>query len=458
MSTIYPDADLRNADWTKATWDLPPYKSPEFMALLQRLGITLAKFKTLPVFQFSQYAKGNGSAKITDATIRQATALLEPFSVSASIMQPRARQYAFTRDSAPLSAREFLTHLMEAELTELPGDALRLRAFVRDGGPGSGDFNHPGRPPEVGGSAPGHGGPVGKSSERAATAAPAKSETPATSTPVAQPVRSMAPVYGRGMLARVQTLIAEQSARTKQERADVKAANKVVRATHESNAYKALYAAQSRVRSADEALRTAIHQELKIDNAAKILAYPVVDDNDKYRADKEQEIRDGVEFVRGITSASLLDGEQHVPLVTAVVNPESVRSQYEYQGGDKIVLSNVFPVNTVVHETGHWLEAHSPAVHDAAVEFLQSRIGNTSPTPINRLVGAKSYNEDEVAVADHFIDAYTGKVYPGMKATEVISMGLQYLHSDPASFAKRDPEMFTFMVDILRGNPNSHFG
>lgn len=35
--TFSPDADVQNAEWTKATWDLPPYKSAEFMAAIPDL-------------------------------------------------------------------------------------------------------------------------------------------------------------------------------------------------------------------------------------------------------------------------------------------------------------------------------------------------------------------------------------------------------------------------------------
>ena len=47
---ICPDANVQNADWTKQSWDLPPYKSPEFLGLLERLGMTLEQFKELPVY------------------------------------------------------------------------------------------------------------------------------------------------------------------------------------------------------------------------------------------------------------------------------------------------------------------------------------------------------------------------------------------------------------------------
>lgn len=43
------DADIENADWLKKTWDLPPYKSPEFNAIVK----DLEKFKRLPVYKWA---------------------------------------------------------------------------------------------------------------------------------------------------------------------------------------------------------------------------------------------------------------------------------------------------------------------------------------------------------------------------------------------------------------------
>jgi hypothetical protein len=44
------DADTESADWTKATWDLPPFGSKEFY---DQMGpdFDLEHFKTLPVYQ-----------------------------------------------------------------------------------------------------------------------------------------------------------------------------------------------------------------------------------------------------------------------------------------------------------------------------------------------------------------------------------------------------------------------
>lgn len=46
MKTYSPDADLVNSDWTKTTWDLPAYKSPEFMEIVNDLDI----FRKTPAY------------------------------------------------------------------------------------------------------------------------------------------------------------------------------------------------------------------------------------------------------------------------------------------------------------------------------------------------------------------------------------------------------------------------
>ncbi|AWD92974.1 hypothetical protein HSE3_gp022 [Bacillus phage vB_BceM-HSE3] len=52
VSIGHIDSDLRNADWTKRSWDnLPQYKSKEFMEYLKLQGITIEHFKTLPVYK-----------------------------------------------------------------------------------------------------------------------------------------------------------------------------------------------------------------------------------------------------------------------------------------------------------------------------------------------------------------------------------------------------------------------
>lgn len=48
---IYPDDDRENADWTKMTWDLPPYKSEKFFMIVPE--DELEDFRKSPVYKFA---------------------------------------------------------------------------------------------------------------------------------------------------------------------------------------------------------------------------------------------------------------------------------------------------------------------------------------------------------------------------------------------------------------------
>jgi hypothetical protein len=47
------DANLNDADWVKQSWDLPEYGSKEFNEYLKSSGMTLEKFKRLPVYKWA---------------------------------------------------------------------------------------------------------------------------------------------------------------------------------------------------------------------------------------------------------------------------------------------------------------------------------------------------------------------------------------------------------------------
>ena len=47
LPIVSPDADLENADWTKQSWDLPPYGSREFYEVVP----DVEAFKQTPVYK-----------------------------------------------------------------------------------------------------------------------------------------------------------------------------------------------------------------------------------------------------------------------------------------------------------------------------------------------------------------------------------------------------------------------
>ena len=104
---------------------------------------------------------------------------------------------------------------------------------------------------------------------------------------------------------------------------------------------------------------------------------------------------------------------------------------------------------TVVHELGHWLEHTNPEMHDKILEFYDRR---TEGEKLQWL--GKGYRRDEKTRRDRFIDPYMGKEYmrQGVRdATEILSMGIEYMYADPVTLAVKDPDYFDFIFNLVRG-------
>ena len=109
---------------------------------------------------------------------------------------------------------------------------------------------------------------------------------------------------------------------------------------------------------------------------------------------------------------------------------------------------------TIVHEISHGFEKMNPEVLKAANQFLNYRTPGESPIRLSRLLPGKGYRSDENARPDKFANPYAGKVYGpvgNQDYTELISMGVEALYSDPYKFALEDPEYFDFILTVLRG-------
>jgi cell division septation protein DedD len=119
-----------------------------------------------------------------------------------------------------------------------------------------------------------------------------------------------------------------------------------------------------------------------------------------------------------------------------------------------VMISSSHSPSIAVHEMGHWLEHNNPAVGQAARDFLASRTKGEYPQKLSKLTGKKGFKSHEVAKADKFEHPYMGKIYPH-GATEIISMGLEYFHRNPAGFAKKDPDYFKFMWNTLNGRKHA---
>ena len=129
------------------------------------------------------------------------------------------------------------------------------------------------------------------------------------------------------------------------------------------------------------------------------------------------------------------------PEVFVTYLPEKGRA---YQEGYKIAITNLESKKIIIHEMGHYIEKNSPGVHAKVQAFYDMR----TKGEIAKHLGI-GYRPDEMFKKGKFIDNYMGKVYPN--ATEILSVGLEYMYNNPMKLMTKDPEMFDFVIDIIRG-------
>lgn len=98
----------------------------------------------------------------------------------------------------------------------------------------------------------------------------------------------------------------------------------------------------------------------------------------------------------------------------------------------------------VCHELGHELEEKDREIHKQALAFYDRRTKGEKLAWMGR-----GFEPDEMTRKDKFLDAYMGKDYK-RDATELVSMGIQYMVRDPYGLASRDPDMFDWIYAVLR--------
>lgn len=130
------------------------------------------------------------------------------------------------------------------------------------------------------------------------------------------------------------------------------------------------------------------------------------------------------------------------------------------QSGSTIEIHETESFDVAIHETMHHLEEHSPEVLVNSLAFAMYRTGDEKQKSLKKLTG-KNYKASEHCKADHFFDPYCGKIYDTLggknksykaaDGSEIMSMGVQRLYTDPIGFAKEDREYFNFVIANLRG-------
>ena len=124
---------------------------------------------------------------------------------------------------------------------------------------------------------------------------------------------------------------------------------------------------------------------------------------------------------------------------------------------NQININAANEVRVVVHEMGHWLEDSDPEVLRRVVEFFERRTKGEKSQRLKDLFPKSNYEEQETTLVDHFLHPYMGKAYRigggQIYATELVSMGLEWMYADPSGLAAADPELFDLIYEIARLKP-----
>lgn len=115
------------------------------------------------------------------------------------------------------------------------------------------------------------------------------------------------------------------------------------------------------------------------------------------------------------------------------------------------------PTRSIIfHELGHYIEYANPEVYRAARAWVEARSrvangGTEQRAQLRDLTGIEEYKIGELAFEDHFDNPYVGRDYGREQATEVVSVGMEYMTSPERMLQlyQRDPEHFFFMLGVL---------
>lgn len=138
---------------------------------------------------------------------------------------------------------------------------------------------------------------------------------------------------------------------------------------------------------------------------------------------------DGEQRVGLVSARSLkVTDTVHVPVINLAENETSHR-----------------PSGHLTHEFAHYVEKN-PQVYMACKQFLHRRTEGLEPAsylfddPETGVVAIE-------AISDGFFNTYVGRDYPNSASTEVFSMGMQHIFSEPRTTVSETPDLFDSLND-----------
>lgn len=159
---------------------------------------------------------------------------------------------------------------------------------------------------------------------------------------------------------------------------------------------------------------------------------------------------------------------QNAQDITVVLEKENAFS-YARPDSDQVHIffqdDNVFDkIAQLIHEIVHIIEHHNPTLQKAVLNMVYNR--SESKMAINAKDLAQQYNKvcpeginDLKVYQGKWDDLYRGYIYESSEyiSTELLSMSFQELFTDPISMMIRDPKLFEFIFDIVKGKRLSKY-
>lgn len=155
-------------------------------------------------------------------------------------------------------------------------------------------------------------------------------------------------------------------------------------------------------------------------------------------------------------------GENVVPAGSRV-SVKKMRAGFRAEHNDgTIKIAKDDSISTFIHEYAHFIEKKNPHILANSLAFAKMRTGEEKTKRLNDLTDSKNY-KGEYAKSDKFFHPYCGRVYDihetkyekksysNSNASEIMSMGLERLFTQPRKFAKEDREYFDFVVANIKG-------
>lgn len=124
---------------------------------------------------------------------------------------------------------------------------------------------------------------------------------------------------------------------------------------------------------------------------------------------------------------------------------------------DTINLNEDDTVDVAIHEYMHFIEKNNPRLLANSLAFAKSRTEGEKTKSMATITGIRSY-KGEYTKKDKFFNPYCGRVYSTdqeyntANASEILSMGIQRLFTEPKKFAQEDREYFNFCIASIKGD------